>query len=36
MRSDVAEEWAETLWKSERLEAVLGTADDPKPGGPLG
>ena len=37
VRSDVAEEWAETLWKSERLEAVLGRpADEPRPGGPLG
>jgi para-aminobenzoate synthetase len=37
VRSDVAEEWAETRWKSERLEAVLGgPADEPRPGGPLG
>ena len=35
VRSDVAEEWAETLWKSERLTAVLDP-DEPRPGGPLG
>ena len=35
VRSDVAEEWAETLWKSERLEAVLGPPDTPRPGGLL-
>ena len=36
VRSEEGEEWAETLWKSERLEAVLGAADEPRPGGPLG
>jgi len=36
VRSEVDEEWAETLWKSERLEAVLGATDEPRPGGPLG